>query len=320
MLRRAFALALILLLAACKRTDERAAFTDTRLPPGLAQADWPPDGWTWGLIQIAKDPPQRYGVSPAADARRAQVLILPGYDGLAEDEFAAAGDFNARGYAVWVLEGQGQGGSARLVNPRDLGFVRSFDGDVGAIRQMVAAAIRPTPAAPLTAIAYGTAAPEALRAAQQGLGGVSQLILVDPRFQPPGAPVDPGKARWMSRLGLGAWRPAGQARWRRDAADPDRLRHDWQTANPDLRMGGVSYAWIAAFHDLAGKLASGDWRRVTLPVLIIETGHTDAQPAPLCRLMVHCRVQTAANPHAAEAAAIEAGLPATSLSNPDPGR
>jgi lysophospholipase len=320
MLRRVFALALILLLAACKRTDERAAFTDTRLPPGLAQAGWPPDGWTWGLIQIANDPPQRYGVSPAAQVRRAQVLILPGYDGLAEDEFAAASDFNARGDVVWVLEGQGQGGSARLVNPRDLGFVRSFDGDVGAIRQMVAAAIRPTPAMPLTAIAYGTAAPEALRAAQQGLPGVSQLILVDPHFQPPGPPVGPGKALWMTRLGLGAWRPPGQGRWRRDAADPDPVRHDWQTANPDLRMGGVSYAWIAAFNDLAGKLSATGWRRVALPVLILQTGRTDPGVARLCQLMAHCRIQTATDPHAAEAAAIEAGLPATSLSNPNPGR
>jgi lysophospholipase len=320
MLRRVFALALILLLAACKRTDERAAFTDSRLPPGLAQANWPPDGWTWGLIQVGKDPPQRYGVSPALEVRRAQVLILPGYDGLAEDEFAAARDFNVRGYVTWVLEGQGQGGSARFVNPRDIGYARRFDGDVGAVRQMAAAVIRPTAAAPLTAIAYGTAAPEALRAAQQGLAGVSSLVLVDPHFQPPGWPVDPGKARWMTRLGLGAWRPPGQNRWRRDAADPDPLRHDWQTANPDLRMGGTSYAWIAAFDDLVSQLDAGDWRDVAPPVLIIETGRPDGEATRLCRLIAHCLIQTATDPHVAETAAVEATLPATSLSNPDPGR
>ncbi|HEX4197707.1 MAG TPA: alpha/beta hydrolase [Caulobacteraceae bacterium] len=320
MLRRVLVLTLVLLLAACKRTDERAAFTDSRLPPGLAQADWPPEGWTWGLIQVGKDPPQRYGVSPALEARRAQVLILPGYDGLAEDEFAAARDFNIRGYVVWVLEGQGQGGSARFVNPRDLGYARDFDGDVGAIRQMAAAVIRPTPAAPLIAIAYGTAAPEALRAAQQGLADASRLILVDPRFQPPGWPVDPAQARLMTRLGLGGWRAPGQGRWRRQAADPDPLRHAWQAANPDLRMGGTSYAWIAAFYDLTGKLDSGDWRRVASPVLIIETGPTDAEAARLCRLMADCRIEAAADAHAAEAAAVEAALPATSLSNPDPGR
>jgi lysophospholipase len=322
MFRRAPILALILLLAACGRSGERDAFTDSRLPPGLAQRDWPPDGWTWGLIQVGADPPQRYGVAGASDMTRAQVLILPGYGGLAEDEFAAASDFTGRGYAVWVLDGQGQGGSGRFVMPRDLGFVRRFDGDVGAVRQMAAAVIRPAPGAPLTAIAYGTAAAVVLRAAQQGLSGVSGLVLVDPRLQPPGRPVDPGKARWMARLGLGRLRPPGGKRWRRDAADPDPLRHDWQTANPDLRMGDPSYAWIAAFDDLTGQIEAGDWRRVGIPVLILESGRSDAAAVRLCRLMPHCRIEAAPDAHAAEIAAIEATIApaATSLSNPALGR
>ena len=322
MFRRASVLVLILLLAACGRSGERAAFTDSRLPPGVAQRDWPPDGWTWGLIQVGDDPPQRYGVAAASDMTRAEVLILPGYGGLAEDEFAAASDFTGRGYATWVLEGQGQGGSGRFVTPRDLGFVRGFGGDVGAVRQMAAAVIRPSPAAPLTAIAYGTAAAVALRAAQQGLPGASGLVLADPRFQPPGWPVDPAKARRMARLGLGRLRPPGGKPWRRDAADPDPLRHDWQTANPDLRMGDPSYAWIAAFDDLIGQVEVGDWRRVTIPVVILESRRGDGVAARLCRRMPHCRIETTPDAHAAEIDAIEATIapPATSLSNPGPGR
>jgi lysophospholipase len=320
MLRRTPALALLLLLAACGRSGERDPFTDSRLPPGLAQSGWPPAGWTWGLIQISNDPPQRYGVAPAIDIARAQVLMLPGYGGAAEEDFAAASDFAGRGYAVWVLEGQGQGGSGRFVTPRDLGYVRGFDGDVGAIRQMVAAAIMPTPAEPLVAIADGTAAPEALRAAQAGLAGASSLILTNPRFWPPGPPVDPGKARWMKRLGFGARRAPGGAPWRRNAADPDTVRHDWQTANPDLRMGGPSYAWIASFDDLIAQLQSNDWRRVTRPVLILQTGKSDAAAERFCRLIPTCRIQAVTDLHAAEVAAIEAQLPATSLSNPRLGR
>jgi lysophospholipase len=320
MVRRAVALALLLLLAACGRSGERAPFTDSRLPPGLAQSGWPPAGWTWGLIQVRSDPPQRYGVAPASDVARAQLLILPGYGGLAEEWFSPANDFTARGYVVWVLEGQGQGGSGRYVTPRDLGYVRSFDGDVGSIRQMVATAIAPTPAEPLVAIADETAAPEALRAAEEGLSGVSALILTDPRFWPPGPPIDPGKARWRTRLGFGAARAPGQGAWRRDAADPNTVRHDWQTANPDLRMGGPSYGWISAFDDLIAQLQSSDLRRVTLPVLILETGRTDAVAERLCRLMPRCRIQAVTDIHAAEVATVEAYLPATSLSNPSLGR
>lgn len=317
--RYALALVLILLLASCKRADERDPFTDTRLPPGLAQSGWPPEGWTWGLIQIGKDPPQRYGVAPATEMTRGEVLILPGYDGLAEDEFAAISDFNARGLVAWTLEGQGQGGSGRFVTPRDLGYAPRLDGDVGAIRQMVAAAVHPSPAAPLTLIAYGTAAPEALRAAQEGLAGVSDLILVDPRFTPPGAPVDPARARRMAFVGLGRWRAPGEAPWLRDAADPDPLRHDWQTANPDLRMGGVSYGWIAAFDNLMAGLQTAGWGGVAAPVLILQTGHVDPAAATFCAQMPRCRVEATTDAHAAEVTAIEAVLP-PSLSNPGPGR
>jgi lysophospholipase len=117
----------------------------------------------------------------------------------------------------------------------------------------------------------------------------------------------------MTRLGFGASRAPGQKPWRRDAADPDTVLHDWQTANPDLRMGGPSYGWIAAFDDLIGQMQSSDWRRVTLPVLMLETGPTDQVAQRLCHLMPHCRIQPTTDVHAAEVAAIEARLPATSF-------
>ncbi len=320
MVRRAFVLALTLLLAACGRSHQRTPFIDSRLPPGLPQADWPPAGWTWGLIRVGQDPPQRYGVAPAGDVTRAQVLILPGYGGLAEDEFAAASDFAGRGYTPWVLEGQGQGGSGRFVTPRDLGYARSLDGDVGAIRRMVQAVVRPAGGAPLTAIAYGTAAPEALRAAQEGWPGVSSLILTDPRFEPPGGAVYASLARWMQRQGLGAWRALGENPWRREADDADAVRRAWRTANPDLRMGAASYAWIVAFDDLVGEMNAGPWQDVDVPVLILQAGRADARTVRLCRRLPRCRIQAAPDLHVAEVAAVEARLRPASLFNPNPGR
>lgn len=321
--RRARLIALILLLAACGRTDDRAPFTDSRVPPGLAQQDWPPPGWTWGLIQVGNDPPQRYGVAAAHDVPRAQVLILPGYGETAEETFAAVNDFSARGCVVWVLDGQGQGGSARAVEPRDLGYLRSFDDDVAAVRQLTQAVIRPTRDAPLVLVADGTAAPVALRALQQGAPGVSGLVLAGPRILPPGAPVAPAKARWMERLGFGGLRAPGGRPWRRDAPDPDTLGHDWRTANPDLRMGGPSYAWLAAFDDLLDALAVGEWRRVDVPVVIVPAGRDGDVARRLCRSIARCRIEAGGDAHAAAVAAVEAAvaaLPASSLSKSAPGR
>ncbi len=309
MLRRATIFALIVVLAACGRTDPHAPVTESHIPADLGQGDWPPPGWAWGLIQIGRDPPQRYGVAAAANMPRAQVLILTGYGDLAEAQFAAASDFAAHDYVVWVLEGEGQGGSGRIALPRDLGYVRSFDGDVGAVLQMVQSVIRPARGVPVTVIAEGSAAPVALRAAQEGLPGVSSLILSDPRFLPPGPLQNPAHVQLMVRLGLGGWRAAGERRWLPDGSSANPVLRDWQIANPDLRMGGPSYAWIAAFDDLVARMSAADWSPVTVPVLVLQTQRPDQPSAQhLCRSIAHCRFEAIPDAHAAQVQAIEATI------------
>ena len=51
-MRRALILAFcaLTLLAACGGQGSLAPFTDSRIPPGLEQRFYPPEGWTWGLV------------------------------------------------------------------------------------------------------------------------------------------------------------------------------------------------------------------------------------------------------------------------------
>ncbi len=146
--------------------DNRDAFADSRPPPDLAERFYPPENWAWGELQPAGGSVQRYGVSAPAVYSRADVLILPDYGESAETWFETARDLNAAGYTVWVLEGVGQGGSARLSGHRDLGELRSFDGDVGGVRGMIDAVIRPAPGRPLVLMGEGVGA---LLAARRGL-------------------------------------------------------------------------------------------------------------------------------------------------------
>jgi len=160
MIRRCVLLAVALLLSACGARGERDPFTDSRIPPALGPAYWPPGGWAWGLIQVDRNPPQRYGVAaPPDQPPLAQVLMLPGYGGLVEEDFPAANVMIGRRIQVWALDGVGQGGSGRIALPRDVGHVDSFAGDVLGVQQMLAQVIRPADGAPLVAIAEGTAAP-----------------------------------------------------------------------------------------------------------------------------------------------------------------
>ena len=319
MLRRAVFLVLALCLAACGDPAAHAPFTDSRLPPGLSQADWPPHGWTWGLIRNGSDPQQRYGVAAAATVPRAEVLILPGYGDFAETHFAEAGGLIGKGDTVWILDGAGQGGSGRLAGPRDLGHVAAFDGDLQAVGVMAQKVIRPGADAPLFLIAEGTAAPVALRALQLGRIHAAGLILVDPTLKPPVA-IDLGQPRWASRLLFGAVRAPGGGGWDRNSQPKDpagQRRILWQTANPDLRMGGPSLGWLATFDDLVRQTQGDGLGKVVVPVLVISTGQSDAgEDNKICQALPHCVRQSLATLQTlgeVEGAFIQNQMPANAL-------
>src|SRR5260221_3170734 len=136
-------------LGSCGRGDDPSPFAESRTPAGLAERFYPPEGWGWGFIQVGDAPVQRYGVAAPGVVARAHILILPDYGETAETWFETARDLNARGFAVWVLEGVGQGGSGRLVGQRDLGHVASFAPDVAAVKAMARVVIRPDARTPL---------------------------------------------------------------------------------------------------------------------------------------------------------------------------
>jgi lysophospholipase len=325
MFKRGVLLALALALTACGGGDARAPFTESRIPPGLAQKFWPPEGWAWGLIQIGSAPPQRYGVLGPTIASRAQVLILPGYGDFAESWYATAADFAARGYTVWVLDGAGQGGSGRWTGARDLGHVPNFDTDAAAIAQMVAGVIRPQGGQPLVVIADGTAAPLALRAFVAGRSSASALILTSPTLEPPGGNAAAASTSVVRRIGLGSLRAPGAGGW--DRTDPpgprdtpEAIRHAWQTANPDLRMGGPSLSWLAAFGDLGHDVSTARAPAGAPQTIILADPrwavHNAARWAPICHSMKDC-VQTATT-SADDAREREATFIETLLPKPKP--
>ncbi len=269
------AIAMLLMLAACKGGGAETPFVESRTPADLGPRFYPPENWGWGLVQVGEAPAQRYGVSSPATAVRAQILVLPDYGETAETWFETAADLNAMGYNVWVLDGAGQGGSGRLTQPRDLGYAKSFNPDLAGVRAMVVTVIRPTAAAPLIVLGQGVGGMIAARALQRGLPAHA-LILSSPALDDrPG-----GSATDLTLLIAGKRRAAGPGAWSR--ASPDafaqggthdawrgRTTHLWQTSNPDLRMGGPSGAWITAF-DAAADDARHGLKDLDTPTLLLE--------------------------------------------------
>ena len=297
-MRRALTLAFcaLTLLAACGDGGSRAPFTDSRIPPGLEQRFYPPDGWTWGLVKVGPDPEARYGVSAPGRRPRADVLILSGYGETAESWFETARALNGKGYVVWVLEPVGQGGSGRYALPRDLGHAPSLEPDVGAARAMAGLVIRRRP---LFVLAGRSAAPTAIEALGSGLAA-NGVILSAPDLQPdPSAPYD--RADLMRRIWLGPLLAPGSEAWRRDGPDDralglthdaarGRVRAQWQTANPDLRMGGPSWGWRAAFADAADR-AEQAAPRLKAKVLILQPDKGMGEARALCRRLPGCTLK-----------------------------
>jgi len=292
-------MASVLPLCACGPSDPTAPFTDSRLPPGLQQRFYPPEGSAWGLVKVGDAPPARYGVAAPPRRPRADVLILASYGEPAEVWFETIGDLNAKGYVVWTLEPIGQGGSGRYTPVRDLGHAPSLEPDVAAVGAMTARFIRRRP---MILLASRTSAPTALAAVEAGLP-VDGLILSSPTLAPDPPPVLE-QAEMRSRFFLGALRASGGSGWLREGPDDvalgathdvqrARVRLAWQTANPDLRMGGPSWGWRTAFSRAAqGATASPALQRITVPVLVLQPDEGAAAARAACKRIGRCTLQS----------------------------
>ncbi len=269
MFRARLALFLTLMLTACGPDRDVAPFTDVRLPPNLAPRFWAPDGWAWGLVRMRGKPALRYGVVAPPGMNAGQVVIMTGYGETAEGWFETARDLVARDYSVWVIEAAGQGGSGRYKAPRDLGRAPDFEADIDCVRALVGGIMRPKAGESISLIASGAAAPAAIAAVARGLP-VRNLVL-----------SHPGDAAV----------PAGQAGWVRpkDTASMTQRQRDqlgWVLANPDLRMGGPTPGWRAAWSSLNSQTASAGFRsRVKAEVTILSP---DAKSRD-CAGFIHCR-------------------------------
>jgi lysophospholipase len=224
------------------------------------------------------------------------VVILTSYDEPAEVWFETARDLNARGYVVWVLDEVGQGGSGRYSRLRDLGYAESLQPDVWAARAMVEKVVRH---GPLILMASGTSAPAALQALAAGLP-VDGLVLTSPRLAPDPAPSPADGAR-LERLGFGWVRADLHGGWSRSGPDDralglthdaarGRIRLAWQTANPDLRMGSPSWAWLTAFADASNtaRIVEG---RVAPPVLMLQPDAGAGPAREACSHMARCALE-----------------------------
>jgi len=231
-------------------------------------------------------------VAAPATAPRGDVLIACGYGENAEAWFETANALIAQGYAVWIMDAPGQGGSGRATRPHDLGHEVDSPVFTSALNAMTAVIGRPA-----LLIAQSTSAPAALAALSRGMP-VRATVLSAPVFDVDEAPIRAGSAAtaagWMTRGRLGWLRAVGQSPWERTDPLPrgrPGVIPRWQAANPDLRMGGASYGWIDSFARQIAGLTPQRLSVVRTRVVMLRAPGGLPRAAAICAAIKGCSLR-----------------------------
>jgi lysophospholipase len=288
------AICALLLLCGCEGKPIETG--EIHIPPSLSERFYPPPGWAWGKLKVEGVPTLRYGVATPTRAVKAELLLLPGTGEPAEAWFETANALVDRGYEVWALDWAGQGGSARWGGAKDRLYALSLDPDVAAIRLMVARIIRPKSRAPLILVGDGLGAQLALRALADGVPGVAGAVLGAPDLSPRSTRLVEPFGGWgadlAGRVGFGRPFVAGEHSWKapaRVAPDRGRVRDAWMQTNPDLRSGGASLAWTAAYNRSAATARDPAVLGRTKAAVLMVAETRDGGARNACFAMKGCR-------------------------------
>jgi lysophospholipase len=231
----------------------------------------------------------RFTPDPAVPGRGVCVL-LNGQTEFIEKYFEVIDELRGRGFAVVTMDWRGQGGSARLLGDGRKGFVGDFaeyDEDLATLYHWLAAPLLKAGERPV-ALAHSMGGHNLLRYLSRRPDSFAAAALCAPMIRVSWR----GQQEWLVRLVTAAqMRLRNGAGWvwgmeKRDpltmtfarqlvTSDPDRFARTQALlrADPDLRLAGATWAWLAA------ALKSMDWlsargrpESIATPLLLVGAG------------------------------------------------
>jgi lysophospholipase len=225
------------------------------LPPRFEE----PAGFHWGHFRDRGGVNIRYGwVSPYDGVVHGTVVILPGFREPVEKLFELTRDLLEQGFAVWLLDRQGQGGSDRVIkdHPQKMGGV-DYTNHIHALHHFVTGIVKH--AGPLLLFGHSMGGHIALRYLKEH-GVFNAAVLTSPMvdIQTPPFPriIALMLVAGARLLGLLDWYvPGGQGALLTDKVFPGNLRtSDPQrfavqaeifSKKPELKMNGPTFGWVA---------------------------------------------------------------------------
>ncbi|MBP2298310.1 alpha/beta fold hydrolase [Azospirillum picis] len=236
----------------------------------------------------------RAAVWPVPERMRGTVLILTGRAEFIEKYAETADALAVRGFRVVAADWRNQGLSGRpLPNPQihHLSDFTTLVDDLDALHDQLVAPVVAETGGPLILLAHSMGALVAVlalaRHADDDPGRYAAVLLSAPMYAVNFGRLPRRLARWLASLGLalgwgeryapgqGDYDPA-EGRFRPDnpiTSDPRRYAafHGPFAERPDLRVGGVSFAWVSAALDAEDALRGPlGLERVRTPVLMLS--------------------------------------------------
>lgn len=244
-------------------------------------------------------------------APRGTVVLLTGRCEYLEKYQEVAEDWLSRGYQVFSLDWRGQGLSSRLLPDREKGYVTDFAVYVSDLSLWLDTVVKPREVGPTILFAHSMGGLIGLRYLidhpQRFAAAVLSSPMVDINTDPWPRFVAEMLSRSAGAFGFSTHYAFGQTGYDSSVdgafegnvvtSDPARFRriHDGYRANPDLRLGGVTFGWLtASFRTQAIVAMPGALQDARLPVLVLSAPGDQLVPAEtqalLCRRLHDCVV------------------------------
>lgn len=218
-----------------------------------------PAHFTWGAFTDKGGHKIRYGSVQPSGVPKGTIVITTGFREMAEKYFEVVSDMTDRGFAVWIMDWHGQGGSDRylLEHPQRM-YSEGYGEHIETLHQFATGIVQKSDG-PLILMAHSMGAHIGLRYLKEHEGTFDSAVFTSPMCDifTPGFPRSVVhmliKGAEMGKI-MGDYVPMAKD-W--DENDPtfatnkvtsDPVRWDVHgeiyKAKPELKMGEATYAWV----------------------------------------------------------------------------
>jgi lysophospholipase len=251
-----------------------------------------PEGARVGFFKTSDNVQLRYATWPkSVGPQRGTICLVQGRTEFIEKYFETVADFRKRGFAVATFDWRGQGGSARLIGNRKLGYVDRFEDYWTDLHSFHGEILLPDCPPPFYLVGHSMGGLASLLAGANDRMMFDRVFLSAPMLALDRQPMSmAGMARLgetLSFLGLGqmpvgrrADKPMSETTFPGNPLTGDLIRYmrsvDTIRARPDLEIGVPTVRWAAAAFGAMAEAGRDSFpARIRVPLLMLAAARDE---------------------------------------------